>query len=77
MCICLNDIEYVSEQLSKIPEYLQFDTLISRLAVIEGDEQAEESQHTLDSLLDSAKYDVNDRFVKVISSVGEKVNGRC
>jgi len=75
LCICLNDIQYVREELSKIPEALQFDALISRLEVVEGEEQAQESQQTLDNLLDSAKDDLKCRFVLVISSVSEKVNG--
>ena len=75
MCICLNDIEYVTEEVSKIPEALQFDALISRLEVVEGEEQALESQQTLNNLLDCAKVDLRDRYVHVISSVSEKVNG--
>ncbi|XP_065899181.1 BAI1-associated protein 3-like isoform X3 [Dysidea avara] len=74
LCICLNDIEYVREELSNIPEALQFDALISRLAVVEGDEQAAESHRTLGNLLSSAKCDVNSRISDVVSSVGEKMS---
>ena len=77
MCICISDIDHVSEQLSKIPEALQFDTLLSRLAVAEGDEQAVESKQTLDGLLDSAKYDVQSRFNNLTTSIGEKVSKYC
>jgi len=56
-----------------MPEALQFDTLISRLAVVEGDEEAEESRQTLDNLLNSANHDLRSRFIQVVSCVTEKV----
>ena len=73
MCISLNDIQYVREELLKIPEVFQFDALISRLAAVEGDQHAIVARKTLENLISSADEDVNSLLKQVASSVSEEV----
>ena len=74
LCISLNDIQYVREKLSEIPEILQFDRIISQLSQVEGDQQAVIARKTLESLLKSADDDVKFLLNQVASSVGERVS---
>lgn len=76
LCISLNDIQYVREKLSEIPETLQFDKIISQLSQVEGDQQAMIARKTLESLLKSADDDVKFLLNQVASSVGERVSRR-
>jgi len=74
LCISLNDIQYVREKLSEIPEGLQFNKIISQLSQVEGDRQAMIARKTLESLLKSADDDVKFLLNQVASSVGERVS---
>ena len=74
LCISLNDIEYVRNELSKLPETLQFDDMISTLAGIEGCQQGEAARKTLNNLIDSADNDVKILINQLASSIGEQVN---
>ncbi|XP_065899174.1 BAI1-associated protein 3-like [Dysidea avara] len=74
LCISLNDIEYVRKELSRIPETLQFDTMISNLAAVEGKQQGEEALTTLINLINSADDDVKIRINQLISSIGEQIS---
>jgi len=73
LCISLNDIEYVRGELSKTPETLRFDALISRLAAVEGDQHAVVARKTLLNLISSANDDVNFLLRQVASSVTKEV----
>ena len=61
------------EELLKIPEALQFDALISRLAAVEGDQHAIVARKTLNNLISSADDDVTSLLNKVASSVIKEV----
>ena len=61
------------EELLKIPEALQFDALISKLAAVEGDQHALVARKTLGNLISSADDDVNSLLNQVASSVIEEV----
>ena len=74
LCISLNDIQYVREQLSEIPETLKFDKVISELSQVEGDQQAMIARKTLESLIKSADDDVKFLLNQVASSIGEQVS---
>ncbi|XP_065899176.1 BAI1-associated protein 3-like isoform X2 [Dysidea avara] len=74
LCISLNDIEYVRKELSKIPETLQFDAMISQLEAVEGKRQSEVARKTLDNLIDSADDDVKILINQLISSIGEQIS---
>ena len=73
LCICLNDIEYVREELSKIPVALKFDAIISRLSEVEGDEQAANARHTLTNMIEAANDNVVVCIDELVHSVGEQV----
>ena len=75
LCISLNDIQYVREKLSEMPETLQFNKIISQLANKEGDQQAMIARKTLEGLLRNADDDVKFLLNQVASSVGERVSG--
>lgn len=77
LCISLNDIEYVREELSKIPETLQFDNVISRLGQVEGDAPAIQARHTLMTLINTANEDMKFLINNLMSSVGEQVSKAC
>jgi len=68
---------YVREEFLKIPEVLQFDALISRLAAVEGDEHAMVARKTLTNLISSADDDVSSLLNQVVSSVIEEVGCTC
>ncbi|XP_065899170.1 BAI1-associated protein 3-like isoform X2 [Dysidea avara] len=74
LCISLNDIQYVREQLSEIPETLKFDKVISELSQVEGDQQAMIARKTLESLIKSADDDVKFLLNQVASSIGEQMS---
>jgi len=74
LCISLNDIEYVREELSKIPETLQFKAVISRLGQVEGDTHAINARHTLMTLINNANDDMKLLINNLMSSVGEQVS---
>ena len=73
LCIRLNDIEYVREEISKIPTALKFDAIIRRLSEVEGDEQAVNARRTLTNLIEAANDNVATCFNELVYSVGEKV----
>ena len=73
LCIRLNDIEYVREELSKIPEAFKFDAVISRLAEVEGDEKAAISKHALAHMIEVASDNVVLCFKDVVQCTGEQV----
>ena len=73
LCICLNDIEYVREELSKMPVALKFDAIILRLSEVQGDEQAVISRRTLTSMIEGANDDVVHCFNEILESMGEQV----
>ena len=73
LCIRLNDIEYVREELSKIPVALKFDTLISKLSEVEGDEQAVAARHTLTKMVEAANDSVLVCLDELVHNIGEQV----
>lgn len=73
LCICLNDIEYVREQLSKIPVALKFDAIISRLSEVEGDERAVDARYTLTNMIEAANDSVLICLDEVVHSIGKQV----
>ena len=52
---------------------LKFDAVISRLAEVEGDEQAVTSRHTLTNMIESANDNVVVCFNDVLQSIGKQV----
>ncbi|XP_065899172.1 protein unc-13 homolog D-like [Dysidea avara] len=74
LCISLNDIEYVREELLKLPETLQFDQLMSRLAAVEGDNQVIVARKSLKNLIESADDEVMYCIHQAASSVGEQIS---
>ena len=73
LCICLNDIDHVREEILKIPVALEFDTLIERLSEVEGDEMAANARRTLTNLIEAANDNVMACFNDLVNSIGEKV----
>ena len=73
LCIRLNDIEYVREQLSKLPVALKFDAIILRLSEVEGDERAVNARHTLTNMIEAANDNVLVCFDELVHSIGEQV----
>ena len=73
LCISLNDIEYVREQLSKIPVALKFDAIISRMSEVEGDEQAVNARHTLTNMIEAANDSMLICFDEIAHSIGKQV----
>lgn len=69
----MNDIEFVREELSKLPTALRFDAIISRLSEVEGDQQAVNARRTLTSMIEAANDNVVVCFNKVVTSIGERV----
>lgn len=73
LCLAINNIELVAEQMSPISEKLGMTKIIEQLAEKNGASVAEQCKRTLETVMENANENINNKIIDILEKVGLKV----
>lgn len=73
LCIMMNNLSHVLQFLDYVPQALDYEKVLSNMAVVHGESRLPQLKTTLEKILTCAKDDVHNRLEKIMDHVGERM----
>jgi hypothetical protein len=74
LCSAVNNIEYVGLEMKPISEKLGTEHILSELARMKGERIGSQCRRTLETVIENADENINNKVYEILEKVGAKVN---
>lgn len=75
LCSAVNNIEYVGLEMKPISEKLGTEHILEELGRLKGERIGSQCRRTLETVIENADENINNKIYEILEKVGAKVNG--
>lgn len=75
MCTAINNIEYVGLEMSPICDKLNTQKILDELTKIKGDQIGSQCRRTVETVMQDATENINNKIFEILENIGYKVKG--